>query len=113
MVMRTAAVAPDRIGAGASFHGGGLVTVNPDSPHLLVPKMKARFLIAVAENDDKRAPDTKQTLAETFKAAGLKAEIEVYDGAMHGWCPPDSRVYNQPQAERAWGRLLALLQDAL
>lgn len=113
MVMRTAAVAPDRIGAGASFHGGGLVTVNPDSPHLLVSKMKAQFLIAVAENDDKRAPDTKQTLAETFLAAGLKAEIEVYEGAMHGWCPPDSRVYNQPQAERAWGRLLALLQDAL
>ena len=111
--MRTAAVASDRIGAGASFHGGGLVTANPDSPHLLVSKMKAQFLIAVAENDDKRAPDIKQTLAETFLAAGLKAEIEVYEGAMHGWCPPDSRVYNQPQAERAWGRLLALLQDAL
>ena len=113
MVMRTAAIEPNRIGVGASFHGGGLVTASPDSPHLLVPKMKARFLIAVAENDDKREPESKVMLAEAFIGSDLKAEIEVYEGAMHGWCPPDSRVYNQPQAERAWTRLLALLQDVL
>lgn len=113
IVMRTAAAVPDRVGAGASFHGGGLVTESPDSPHLLVPKMKAQFLIAVAENDDQRAPKEKDVLRETFAAANLPAEIEVYAGAAHGWCPPDSAVYNEPQAERAWGRLLALFEKAL
>ena len=113
IVMRTAAAVPDRIGAGASFHGGGLVTDQPDSPHLLVPKMKAHFLFAVAENDDEKDPNSKEVLREVYAKAGLPAEIEVYEGAMHGWCPPDSRVYNERQAERAWTRLLALLDGAL
>lgn len=113
MTMRTAAIAPDRVRAGASFHGGGLATDAPDSPLLLVPKMKARYLFAIAENDDARAPDDKQKLHKAFSAAGLPAEIEVYAGAMHGWCPPDSEVYNPVQADRAWGRLLALFSTAL
>lgn len=113
MVMRTAGSLPDRIGAGATFHGGGLVTEDPSSPHLLVPNMKADFLIAIAENDDKKEPDAKNVLREAFDQAGLAAEIEVYEGSMHGWCPPDSRVYNEVQAERAWSRLLSLFNTAL
>jgi carboxymethylenebutenolidase len=113
ITMRTAAAVPERIGAGASFHGGGLVTANPDSPHLLVPTMKAQYLFAIAENDDQREPEAKNTLRETFAKAGLDAEIEVYTGAAHGWCPPDSAVYNEPQAERAWSRMLVLFEKAL
>jgi carboxymethylenebutenolidase len=113
IVLRTAATMPDRVGAVASFHGGGLVANGPDSPHLLVPKMQAQFLIAIAENDDQRAPEEKNVLRDTFAKAGLKAEIEVYEGAAHGWCPPDSAVYDEKQAERAWSRLLALFESAL
>ena len=113
MTMRTAAALPDRIGAGASFHGGGLVTDTPDSPHLLVPRMTAHYLFAIAENDDMNQPEAKTVLRDSFATAGLPAEIEVYQGAMHGWCPPDSGVYNEPQAERAWSRLLALFETAL
>ena len=113
ITMRTAAALPDRIGAGASFHGGGLVTDQPDSPHLLVPQMTAHYLFAVAENDDENEPETKNVLREAFAEAGLPAEIEVYEGALHGWCPPDTQVYNEPQAERAWSRLLALFERAL
>lgn len=113
ITMRTAAAVPDRIGAGASFHGGGLVTDKADSPHLLVPTMNAQFLFAIAANDDERDPEAKNVLRETYDKAGLAAEIEVYAGAMHGWCPPDSRVYNEPQAERAWARLLVLFENAL
>jgi carboxymethylenebutenolidase len=113
IVMRTAAAVPDRIGAGASFHGGGLVTKAPDSPHLLIPTMKAHFLFAVAENDDQKEPDAKNVLREEFAKAKLPAEIEVYAGAAHGWCPPDSAVYNEKQAERAWARLLVLFKAGL
>ena len=113
IVMRTAAAVPDRVGAGASFHGGGLVTQAADSPHLLVPQMKAQFLFAVAENDDMRDPEAKNVLKETYAKAKLPAEIEVYAGAAHGWCPPDSQVYNQAQAEKAWSRLLVLFGKAL
>jgi len=113
MVMQTAAALPGRIRAGASFHGGGLATDKPDSPHLLVPKMKASFLFAVAENDDQRNPNEKELVRKAFADAKLPAEIEVYAGAMHGWCPPDSAAYNQVQAEKAWGRLLALFGKAL
>jgi carboxymethylenebutenolidase len=111
--LRTAAEFPARIGAGASFHGGGLVTDKPDSPHLLIPKMKAHFLIAIAENDDQRQPDAKNVLRAAFARAKLPAEIEVYAGTKHGWCPPDSRVYNDAQAERAWSRLLVLFKESL
>ncbi len=113
MVMRTAAALPARIGAAASFHGGGLATDKPNSPHLLIPQMKASMLIAVAENDDQKNPAEKETLRMAFEAAKLPAEIEVYTGAMHGWCPPDSRVYNAEQAEKAWARLLVLFGKAL
>jgi len=113
IVMRTAAAIPDRIGAGASFHGGGLATDAADSPHLLIPQMKAQFLIAVAENDDEKEPEAKNMLRTAFDAAGLAAEIEVYAGAAHGWCPPDSPVYNEAQAERAWSRMLVLFEKAL
>jgi carboxymethylenebutenolidase len=113
IVMRTAAAVPERVGAGASFHGGGLTTDAPDSPHLLIPKMKARFLFAIAENDDKNDPKSKDILKEAFAQAGLDAEIEVYTGAMHGWCPPDSAVYNEAAAEKAWSRLRVLFEKAL
>ena len=111
--MRTAAAVPDRIGTAASFHGGGLVTDQADSPHLLVPKMKAHYLFAIAENDDENQPEAKDVLRDAFARSGLPAEIEVYAGAMHGWCPPDSTVYHEAQAERAWSRLLALFENAL
>lgn len=113
ITMRTAAALPSRIGAGASFHGAGLVTDKPDSPHLLVSTMKAQYLLAIAENDDQREPGAKTVLKDTFAKAGLPAEIEVYAGAAHGWCPPDSAVYNEAQAERAWSRMLVLFSKAL
>jgi carboxymethylenebutenolidase len=113
IAFRTAAAVPDRVGAVASFHGGGLVTANPDSPHLQAAQTKAQFLIAIAANDDQRAPTDKTVLKETFEKANLPAEVEVYAGAAHGWCPPDSGVYNEPQAEKAWSRLLALYGKAL
>lgn len=112
-VFRTAAAFPDRIGAGATFHGGGLVTDKPDSPHLLIPKMKAHFLIAIAENDDQKEPEAKNVLKKSFAEAHLPAEIEVYEGTKHGWCPPDSQVYNAEQAEKAWSRMLVLFKAAL
>ena len=110
IAFRTAAAVPDRVGAIGSFHGGGLVNNNPNSPHLLAAKTKAQLLIAIAENDDMRSPNEKNVLKETF---GPRAEVEVYTGAAHGWCPPDTSVYNEPQAEKAWARLLALYKKAL
>jgi len=113
IAFRTAAAVPDRVGAVASFHGGGLVTDQPNSPHLQTAKTKVQLLIAIASNDNERAPTEKDVLKETFAKANLPAEIEVYTGAAHGWCPPDSGVYNEPQAEKAWSRLLALYGKAL
>jgi carboxymethylenebutenolidase len=107
MAFRTAAAVPDRVGAVASFHGGGLVSKDPDSPHLQASKTKAALLIAIASNDDMRAPDEKTVLKDTFAKSGQAAEIEVYSGA-HGWCPPDSTVYKMDDAEKAWTRLLEL-----
>jgi carboxymethylenebutenolidase len=119
MTMQAAAANPDRIGAGASFHGGGLVTDKPDSPHLLVPKIKAQYYFGIAMNDDQRQPDAKTKLDEAFKAAHLQAKIEVYDGCLHGWCvkdmpktPGKPPIYNEPQAERAWGELVSLYKRA-
>jgi carboxymethylenebutenolidase len=113
IAFRTAAAMPDRVGAVASFHGGGLARDMPNSPHLQAAKTKAQFLVAIADNDDKRAPNDKVVLKETFEKAKLAAEIEVYATAAHGWCPPDSGVYNEPLAEKAWARLLALYGKAL
>ncbi len=113
MAFRTAAAVPDRVGAVATFHGGGLVNDTPNSPHLQAAKSKAQFLIAIAANDDARSPNDKTVLKETFEKANLPAEIEVYAGCAHGWCPPDSTVYNEPNAEKAWSRLLLLYGKAL
>ena len=119
LVVRTAAAVPDRIGAGASFHGGGLVNDTPRSPHLLAPKIKARMYFAIASNDDARQPDAKDKLREAFAAAKVPAEIEVYAGALHGWCVPDmplqngNPIYSKPDAERAWTKLVALYKAAL
>lgn len=111
--LRLAAAYPERVGAGASFHGGGLATDADDSPHRLVPGIQAGFLIAIAENDDAKEPHAKTLLREAFDAADVDAEIEVYAGTLHGWCPPDSDVYDKEQAERAWARLLALFEREL
>src|SRR5450432_350688 len=119
LVVKTAAALPNRIGAGASFHGGGLVTDKPESPHLLAPKIKARMYFGIASNDDARQPDAKDKLKEAFAAAKVPAEIEVYPGALHGWCVPDmpaqngAPIYNKPDAERAWAKLVALYKAAL
>ncbi len=114
MAFRTAAAVSGRVGAVASFHGGGLVRGDAaNSPHLQAAKTKAQFLIAIAANDDAKAPNDKTVLKETFQKANLPAEIEVYTDSAHGWCPPDSRVYNEPNAEKAWSRLLALYGKAL
>jgi carboxymethylenebutenolidase len=113
LTFRTAATAPDRVGAAATFHGGGLVTDKPDSPHLLIPKMKAEVLCAVADNDDKRDPVAKDALKAAFAAAHLTATVEVYNGCNHGWTVRGSQVYNQAGAERAWAELLALYKRNL
>jgi carboxymethylenebutenolidase len=111
--IRVAAQFPDRIGAVASFHGASLVTDQPDSPHLLVAKMKGGALIAIADNDDQKQPDAKDKLEAAFTQAGLPHTVKVYKGAMHGWCPPDSRAYNHDLAEDAWTRQLELFKTAL
>jgi carboxymethylenebutenolidase len=119
LVVRTAATVPERVGAGGSFHGGGLVTGKPDSPHLLAPKIKAHMYFAIAASDDRAQPDAKDKLKESFSAAHVPAEIEVYAGTLHGWCVSDmplqngNPVYNKPDAERAWGKLLALYKTAI
>ncbi len=119
LVVKTAATLPDRIGAGGSFHGGGLVTDKPDSPHLLASKIKGRMYFGIASNDDMRQPDAKDKLKESFAAAHVPTEIEVYAGALHGWCVPDMPqqngmpIYNKADAERAWGKLLALYKAGI
>ncbi len=118
LVLRTAATVPGRVGAGASFHGGGLVTDRPDSPHLLAAKIRGRMYFGVAQNDDQRQPDAKDKLKQAFAAAGVPTQVEVYP-ARHGWCVPDmpqeagAPIYSQPEAERAWGKLLELYKAAL
>jgi carboxymethylenebutenolidase len=119
LVFRTMAAAPERMGAGGSFHGGGLVTDQPTSPHLLIPKMKGRLYVAIASNDDQRQPDAKDKLKDAFAAAKVPAEIEVYK-SLHGWCVPDMPapdadhpIYNKPEAEKAWAKLVALYKTAL
>ena len=118
LVFRTLAAVPERVGAGGSFHGGGLVTDQPTSPHLMIPKMKGRLYVGVAANDDQRQPYAKDKLKEAFAAANVPAEVEVYK-SNHGWCVPDmpaeasSPIYNKPEAEKAWAKLVALYKSAL
>jgi len=120
LVFETCAADPDRVGAGATFHGGGLVTNKPDSPHLLIPKIKARMYIAIATSDDVRQPDAKDILRKAFADAHVQAEVVVYQGMQHGWTVPDmphqangKPIYNKPEAERAWGKLLQLYRETL
>jgi carboxymethylenebutenolidase len=116
LVVRTAATVADRVGAGASFHGGGLVTDKPDSPHLLAPKIKARMYFGIAANDDQRQPDAKDELRNSFAKARVPAEVEVYS-ARHGWCVPDmptedgKPIYDKAEAERAWVKLVELYKS--
>jgi carboxymethylenebutenolidase len=117
--VRTAAALPHRVGAAASFHGGGLVTDGPDSPHLLAPRIKARIYVGISEDDDNRQPEAKVVLRQAFVDAHVAAEVEVYPGAWHGWCIRDmperdgKPVYSQPDAEHAWGKLVALYRATL
>ena len=119
LVVRTAAAVPNRIGAGASFHGGGLVTANPNSPHLLAPKIKAHMYFGIATNDDMTQPDAKTKLKEAFEAAKNPAEVEVYSMAQHGWCVPDmppnadGPIYKKDDAEKAWAKLMTLYKSSL
>jgi carboxymethylenebutenolidase len=120
LVVRTAAAVSNRVGAGASFHGGGLVTANPNSPHLLASKIKGRMYFGIATNDDMQQPDAKTKLKESFDAAKVPAEVEVYSQAQHGWCVPDmpkqangQPIYSKPDADRAWAKLLALYKAGL
>jgi len=113
LAVQTAAAAPGRIAAAASFHGAGLVTDEPDSPHLLFPKTKARFLFAIADNDDKRDPAAKEALKAALASAGLTGHVEVYAGANHGWCVKGSAAYDEAAAEKAWAALLADYKSAL
>ena len=119
LVVRTAATVPDRVGAGGSFHGGGLVSDKPDSPHLLAPKIKARMYFGIAANDDMRQPDAKDKIKASFAAAKVPTEVEVY-GSLHGWCISDMPkqdngmpIYNPTDAEHAWGKLLALYKAGI
>ena len=112
LAFRTADTRPDRVGAVGSFHGGGLVVAGPDSPHLLVGRSNARYLVAIAKNDDEKEPEAKTTLRETFASTGRSAVVEVYNGN-HGWCVPDNAAYNPAEAERAWAALLELYRTAL
>jgi len=117
-VLRTAAAVPGRVGAGASFHGGGLVTDKPDAPYTLAPRIRARLLIAIAASDDRQQPGAKDTLRKAFADANVQARVEVF-AEKHGWCVPDmpqddgAPIYNQADAERAWSELLALYKSAL
>jgi len=119
LVVKTAAAAPERVGAGASFHGGGLVTDKPDSPHLLAPRIRAKLYFAVAASDDQRQPTAKTTLRDTFAAAGNPVDLEVYENTQHGWCVPDmpaqkgKPIYDPADAARAWTKLLALYGTVL
>jgi carboxymethylenebutenolidase len=115
LVVRTAATVPDRVGAGGSFHGGNLVNATPASPHLLAPKIKAKMLFAIAESDDKRQPDARDTLKTAFP----EAAVQVFVGTIHGWCISDMPktngmpTYSMPDAEQAWSELLDLYKTAL
>jgi carboxymethylenebutenolidase len=105
-VVQAAALRPDRVGGAMSNHGGGVVSDQPTSPHLLAPKIKAKTFFAIAQNDAKRQPDQADKLTAAFAAAGNPCGAEVYK-ADHGWCVSDGAAYNMGEAERAWTQMLA------
>ncbi|OYX71183.1 MAG: dienelactone hydrolase [Caulobacter sp. 32-67-35] len=113
LAFRTAGISPSRVAAVASFHGGGLVTDAPTSPHLTLPVSRAEYLICVADNDDKKDPADKEKLKVALDAAKRPNKIEVYEGAAHGWTVKGSQVYSEPAAEKAWAELLALYKRTL
>jgi carboxymethylenebutenolidase len=120
LAIKSAAAVPDRLGAAASFHGGGLVSANPDSPHLLAPKIKARLYFGIAATDDMQNPDVKTKLKAALDAAKVPNEVEVYPQTFHGWCVPDmppqangQSTYSKPDAEKAWAKLMAIYKAAL
>ena len=113
LAFRTAGAVPNRVGAVASFHGGGLFIDGPTSPHLVLPKTQAEYMVLVADNDDKQDPAAKEKLKQALDAAKLKSRVEVYEGAAHGWTVKGSQVYNEPAAEKAWAELLDLYKRAL
>ncbi len=113
VALRMAAVLPERIGAVASFHGGGLVTPAPDSPHRLVSKITAEALIAIAADDDAKEPGARPALEQAFAQAGLTAQVEVFAGTNHGWCVPDAPSHNLNAAEQAWEKLVTLYRRTL
>jgi carboxymethylenebutenolidase len=113
LAFRTAAAVPNRVGAVASFHGGGLYTAEPTSPHLTLPATHAEYLVLIADNDDKQDPAIKDKLKAALDAAKHPNKVEVYAGANHGWTVKGSQVYNEPAAEKAWAELLALYKRAL
>jgi carboxymethylenebutenolidase len=113
MAIRTAAAAPERVGAVCSFHGGQLVTDAPDSPHRLVAKTKAAYFIGISGDDDAKEPKAKDELKAAFAAAKLKAKVELFPESKHGWTQPDSPIYNRPDAEKAWAEMTSLYKSAL
>lgn len=111
--LRVAAARPDRIGAAASFHGGGLFTDNDQSPHLVLPKVRARLYFGHAVNDRGMPPEAIARLEKALEAWGGEYESETYDGALHGWMIPGGRVYQPAQSERGFAKLIELFDEAL
>jgi carboxymethylenebutenolidase len=113
MALRTAAARPDKIAAAASFHGGGLYTDAPTSPHMVLPRVKARLYFGHAVEDRSMPQEAIEKFNRALEAWGGKYQSEVYEGALHGWTTLGSPVYNQPQAERAFEKLTELFAQAL
>jgi carboxymethylenebutenolidase len=113
LALRAAGEFPDRIAAAAAFHGGRLATDAPDSPHLLAPSIKAKVLVAGADQDAGFPPEQAERLKAALDAAGVDNEVVIYEGALHGYAPPDMPVYNREASERHWRDLLALFDGAL
>ena len=113
MAIAAAGTWPDRVGAAASYHGGRLAVDEPNSPHLLAPKIKAEVYVAGADNDQSYPPEMHEALKKAFDEAGVNYRAEIYEGAMHGWMKPDFPIYNEEAAERGWREMLALFGRAL
>lgn len=108
MALAAAGTFPDRIAAAASFHGGGLASDKPDSPHLLAPRMRAEVYVAVADKDPSYPPDMAERMEKALADAGVEHRCDLYEGALHGWMKPDFPIYDEQAAERGWCEMLAL-----